>query len=105
MPRKFLNIVCAYKFHDNTNGSARGPNTITRWTQGGLRFAHFGDFGQDSITDAQLADLADIDVAFMPMNIPVIAEASVTAIGVFGGPGLSIPGASVDSFTGVMDFG
>src|SRR5262245_30615164 len=39
-------------FHDNTGGSARGRNTIVRWTQSGLRFAHFGDFGQESLTDA-----------------------------------------------------
>ena len=53
-------------FHDNTNGSARGRNTIIRWDQGGLRFAQFGDFGQDALTDAQLADLRSVDVAMVP---------------------------------------
>ena len=53
-------------FHDNQNGAARGPNTIVRWNQAGLRFAHFGDFGQDALTEAQLADLGDLDVVFMP---------------------------------------
>ena len=38
------------EFHDNTNGSARGPNTLVRWTQGGLQFAHMGDYGQDQLT-------------------------------------------------------
>jgi len=53
-------------FHDNTNGSVRGPNTIMRWTQAGLRFAHFGDYGQDELTAAQLADLRDLDVMMFP---------------------------------------
>jgi uncharacterized protein (TIGR03437 family) len=53
-------------FHDNTNGSQRGRNTIVQWTQGGLRFAHFGDHGQDSLTPEQLADLRDLDVMMVP---------------------------------------
>jgi uncharacterized protein (TIGR03437 family) len=53
-------------FHDNANGALRGPNTIMRWTQGGLRFAHLGDYGQDAFTDAQLADLQDLDVMMIP---------------------------------------
>lgn len=53
-------------FHDNTNGATRGPNTIVRWTQGAIRFVHFGDFGQDALTAAQLADLQDIDVLMVP---------------------------------------
>jgi uncharacterized protein (TIGR03437 family) len=61
-----LPFVLIPGFHDNTNGSARGPNTIMRWTQGGLRFAHFGDFGQDDLTAAQLADLRDLDVMMFP---------------------------------------
>lgn len=53
-------------FHDNSNGSARGQNSIIRWTQGGLNIAHFGDYGQDALTPAQLADLADLDLIFVP---------------------------------------
>ena len=61
-----LPFVLIPGFHDNTGGSARGQNTIVRWTQSGLRFAHFGDFGQDLLTAAQLQDLTNIDVLFMP---------------------------------------
>jgi uncharacterized protein (TIGR03437 family) len=53
-------------FHDNTNGTQRGPNTIVRWTQAGLNIVHLGDFGQDQFTDAQLADLQNIDILFVP---------------------------------------
>ncbi len=61
-----LPFVLIPGFHDNTNGSTRGANTIIRWNQGGLRFAHFGDYGQDELSEAQLADLRDLDVAFLP---------------------------------------
>lgn len=52
-------------FHDNTNGSARGPNTLVRWTQGGLQFAHMGDYGQDQLTPEQMADMKGLDVLFV----------------------------------------
>ena len=61
-----MTFVQVPAFHDNTNGSARGTSTIMRWTQGGLRFAHFGDYGQDALTEAQLADLRDLDVMMIP---------------------------------------
>jgi uncharacterized protein (TIGR03437 family) len=53
-------------FHDDTNGSARGQNTITVWTQSGLKIAHFGDLGQEQLTAAQLADLQNLDILFLP---------------------------------------
>jgi len=53
-------------FHDNTNGSTRGPNTIMRWNQAGLRIAHLGDLGQEQLTAAQLADLQSLDILFIP---------------------------------------
>jgi hypothetical protein len=31
---------------------------------GGMRFAHFGDLGQDSLSQEQLAALGKVDVAF-----------------------------------------
>ncbi len=61
-----MNFVMIPGFHDNQNGALRGPNTIIRWTQAGMRFAHLGDLGQDNLTDAQLADLQNIDVLFVP---------------------------------------
>jgi len=53
-------------FHDAQGGAVTGQNTIMQWTQGGLRFAHFGDFGQEQLTDAQLADLQNLDVMIVP---------------------------------------
>ena len=53
-------------YHDNTNGTTRGQNTIVRWNQAGLKLAHFGDIGQEQLTAAQLADLQNLDVVFFP---------------------------------------
>lgn len=61
-----LPFVLVPGFHDNQNGAQRGPHTIIRWTQGGISFAHFGDYGQDELTAAQLADLRGLDVIFVP---------------------------------------
>jgi uncharacterized protein (TIGR03437 family) len=53
-------------FHDNPNGTARGPNTMIRWTQAGLKMAHLGDLGQEQLTAAQTADLTGLDVLYIP---------------------------------------
>ncbi len=53
-------------FHDNQNGAVRGPNTMMRWNQAGLKIAHLGDLGQDQLTAAQLADLQNLDILFIP---------------------------------------
>lgn len=61
-----MTFVLVPGFHDNQNGAARGANAIIRWTQGGLKFAHLGDHGQNSLSEAQAAELRDIDVMFIP---------------------------------------
>jgi uncharacterized protein (TIGR03437 family) len=61
-----LPFVLVPGFHDAAGGAQRGRNTIVRWTQGGIRFAHFGDYGQASLTEAQLADLRGLDVVMVP---------------------------------------
>jgi uncharacterized protein (TIGR03437 family) len=61
-----LKFVLIPGFHDNMNGSLRGPNTMMRWTQAGLNIAHLGDLGQDDLTPAQLADLQNLDILFIP---------------------------------------
>jgi L-ascorbate metabolism protein UlaG (beta-lactamase superfamily) len=61
-----LPFVLIPGFHDNQNGAMRGRNTLIQWTQSGLRFAHFGDIGQEELNAAQLADLQNLDVLFIP---------------------------------------
>ena len=61
-----VNFILIPGFHDNTGGTTRGPNTMVRWNQSGLKFAHLGDLGQEQLTAAQLADLSGLDVLFIP---------------------------------------
>lgn len=42
---------------------------------GSLRIVHFGDFEQTEFTADQLAELADVDIAFVPLYNPVIGRA------------------------------
>jgi uncharacterized protein (TIGR03437 family) len=61
-------------FHDaNTAGTNR--NSLITWTQGGIKFMQGGDYGQASLTDAQKADLGQIDVAFIAAANPVFSTA------------------------------
>ncbi|MCX6634938.1 MAG: MBL fold metallo-hydrolase [Acidobacteria bacterium] len=53
-------------WHDNQKGAQRGQNTMIRWTQSGVVFAHMGDFGEDQLSDEQLAGLRNADVLFVP---------------------------------------
>lgn len=53
-------------FHDNQNGAQRGANTMIKWTQAGLKIAHLGDLGQDQLTEAQAAELRNLDILFIP---------------------------------------
>jgi uncharacterized protein (TIGR03437 family) len=63
-----LPFVLIPGYHDNQNGTVRGPNTIVRWNQAGLRIAHFGDLGQEQLTAAQLADLQNLDIIFLTVS-------------------------------------
>ena len=72
-----LNFVLIPAFHDN-NGAM--PNTVISWTQSGLRFAQFGDFGQAQFTEAQMADLRGLDVAFISSNHIGITPQGVGAL-------------------------
>ena len=54
--------------HDPAAGTERGPNTIFRFTLGGLRVAHFGDFGQPALRPEQHAALGEVDVLLLPVG-------------------------------------
>jgi L-ascorbate metabolism protein UlaG (beta-lactamase superfamily) len=52
--------------HDTVAGTERGQNTIYAFSLGGLRVAHFGDFGQGALREEQAAALGSIDLALLP---------------------------------------
>ena len=54
--------------HDEVAGTQRGPNTIFVFTLDGLRIAHFGDFGQTALRDAQLDAIGQVDLVFVPVG-------------------------------------
>ena len=51
--------------HNSIPPPEEGTNYIFVVDMGGLRFAHFGDLGQDRLTQEQLDALGKVDVAFM----------------------------------------
>ena len=63
-------------FHD-TQSATR--NALITWTQGGLRFLQGGDYGQASLTEAQLNDLRNIDVAFIAASTPTLVPPQAKA--------------------------
>ncbi|HEV7495523.1 MBL fold metallo-hydrolase, partial [Baekduia sp.] len=67
--------------HDDVAGTQRGPNTIFAFTFGGVRVAHFGDFGQAALRNAQAAALGQIDLLFIPVGgAPTIGAAQAVPI-------------------------
>jgi L-ascorbate metabolism protein UlaG (beta-lactamase superfamily) len=63
-------------YHDNRGGTLRGNNTIIRWTLGGITFAHFGDYGEDELTEEQYEKLKGTDVVFIPVGGVYTIDAS-----------------------------
>src|ERR1700759_4628848 len=52
--------------HDTVAGTARGANVIFVFTLGGLRIAHFGDFGQSALRPEQRGAIGDVDGLILP---------------------------------------
>lgn len=61
-------VVGVASEHDEAAGTQRGPNTIFVFPLGGLRFAHFGDFGQPALRPEQRAAIGAVDVLLLPVG-------------------------------------
>jgi L-ascorbate metabolism protein UlaG (beta-lactamase superfamily) len=61
-------VLAVASEHDPAAGTQRGPNTIFVFDLGGLRVAHFGDFGQAVLRDEQAAAIGRVDLAFLPVG-------------------------------------
>jgi L-ascorbate metabolism protein UlaG (beta-lactamase superfamily) len=61
-------VLAVASEHDGAAGTERGPNTIFVFDLGGLRVAHFGDFGQPALRDEQAAAIGTLDLAFVPVG-------------------------------------
>jgi L-ascorbate metabolism protein UlaG (beta-lactamase superfamily) len=74
-------VVAVASEHDGAAGTLRGPNAIFVFTLDGVRVAHFGDLGQASLRDEQLAAIGAIDLAFLPVGGgPTIGATEAAAI-------------------------
>ncbi|MBK9925773.1 MAG: MBL fold metallo-hydrolase [Anaerolineales bacterium] len=60
---KVKSIVAAHNSYDPLTPADKGTNYIEIVDVAGLRIAHFGDIGQDALTDEQLQELGDVDIA------------------------------------------
>ncbi|HVY95574.1 MAG TPA: MBL fold metallo-hydrolase [Solirubrobacterales bacterium] len=54
--------------HDEAAGSERGANTIFVFGLGGLRVAHFGDFGQTRLRPEQRVAIGAVDLLLLPVG-------------------------------------
>jgi len=54
-------------FHDTSQGSERGPNTIFMLEADGLRICHLGDLGH-SLDQSAVQRVADVDVMLVPVG-------------------------------------
>lgn len=62
-----FSIELIQTYHDEEQGALRGGNRITVMRAQGVRIAHFGDLGV-MLSDQQLEQLMDIDVALIPVG-------------------------------------
>ena len=59
--------------HDQKAGTQRGPNTIFCFEIDGVRYCHFGDFGQAGLRPEQREAIGEVDVLFLPVGgVPTI---------------------------------
>ncbi len=74
-------VIAIASEHDEVAGTERGPNTIFVFELDGMRVAHFGDFGQDTLRPEQEVAIGRVDLAFLPVGgPPTIGAAQATAI-------------------------
>jgi len=55
-------------FHDNKQGAERGKITIYIIELEGMKIAHLGDLGQESLTEEQLEELEGVDILLIPVG-------------------------------------
>jgi L-ascorbate metabolism protein UlaG (beta-lactamase superfamily) len=54
-------------FHDENQGTKRGPNTVFYFEIDGIRFCHLGDLGH-MLNDEQTAQIGQVDVLLSPVG-------------------------------------
>ncbi|HEX6459856.1 MAG TPA: MBL fold metallo-hydrolase [Thermoleophilaceae bacterium] len=74
-------VLAVASEHDPSAGTERGPNTIFVFELGGVRVAHFGDFGQSELREEQAAAIGGVDLLIIPVGGgPTIGAEQAAAI-------------------------
>jgi L-ascorbate metabolism protein UlaG (beta-lactamase superfamily) len=74
-------VVGVASEHDPAAGTERGNNTIYVFSLGGVRIAHFGDFGQAALRPEQKEAIGEVDLAIVPVGDgPTIGGAAAAEI-------------------------
>jgi L-ascorbate metabolism protein UlaG (beta-lactamase superfamily) len=88
----FGEVVGIASEHDPKAGTQRGPNTIFCFEIDGVRYCHFGDFGQEGLRPEQREAIGDVDVLFLPIGGgPTIDGPQAAEIVAELEPGVAIP--------------
>lgn len=64
---KNVSIFGISSFHDSSEGSERGQNTLFLIEMDGIRIAHLGDLGY-KLSDRQLEELNGVDILLVPVG-------------------------------------
>lgn len=67
-------------FHDNSNGSERGKNTIFHVMFDGLNIVHLGDLGQTQLSEEQVAQIGQTDILLTPVGSVYTIDGKQAAI-------------------------
>ncbi|HUT96006.1 MAG TPA: MBL fold metallo-hydrolase [Candidatus Paceibacterota bacterium] len=65
---KGVPIKGIYSYHDNSEGSENGVNTIYVIEAENMQICHLGDLGQKELTDEQLDKMGEIDILMVPVG-------------------------------------
>ncbi|MFC1901691.1 MBL fold metallo-hydrolase [Chloroflexota bacterium] len=65
-------------YHDDTQGTQRGNNTIFCFEVDGVKLCHIGDLGHP-LSDAQAVELGEIDVLLLPVGGRFTIDVSVAS--------------------------
>lgn len=66
-------------FHDNSQGSERGKNTIFHLLFDHLNIVHLGDLGQSKLTEEQVAQIGQTDILLIPVGSVYTIDAKAAA--------------------------
>lgn len=61
-------ITGVLSYHDDSQGSEKGMNTIFHLLFDGLNIVHLGDLGQSKLTEAQVQQISQTDILLIPVG-------------------------------------